>query len=214
MSQSVASEIVSTRLRRVAIVFALTLTLAPLVHAQQSKRTETATSTTSHKAVNDERPEQWGVLEVSLPGPSSGNPFVDVQLTATFQQDSDQHSVNGFYDGEGTYRARFMPDKTGRWQYTTHSNVRELDSKTGHFDVVAPSKNNHGPVRVRNTFHFAYADGTPHKPIGTTCYAWTSQSKELEEQTLKTLAASPFNKLRMCVFPKWYTWNKNEPLLY
>jgi hypothetical protein len=26
-----------------------------------------------------------------------------------------------------------------------------------------PSKGNHGPVRVHNTYHFAYADGTPFK---------------------------------------------------
>jgi hypothetical protein len=36
----------------------------------------------------------------------------------------------------------------------------------------------------------------------------------LEEQTLKTLATSPFNKLRMCIFPKWYDWNRGEPILY
>ena len=64
----------------------------------------------------------------------------------------------------GFIACALCPTKTGRWQYTTHSNVGELDGKTGQFDVVAPSKNNHGPVRVRNTFHFAYADGTPYKP--------------------------------------------------
>jgi hypothetical protein len=36
----------------------------------------------------------------------------------------------------------------------------------------------------------------------------------LEKKTPETLAASPFNKLRMCVFPKRYTWNQDEPLLY
>ena len=41
----------------------------------------------------------------------SGNPFVDVQLTATFQQGDDKHMVSGFYDGEGIYRVRFMPDE-------------------------------------------------------------------------------------------------------
>ena len=69
-------------------------------------------------------------------------------------------------------------------------------------------------MRVRNTFHFAYADGTPYFPIGTTCYAWTHQGDELEEQTLATLKAGPFNKMRMCVFPKWYAYNKTEPPLY
>jgi hypothetical protein len=213
MSQSVASVIDSLHLRRV-VAFAFLFASASCVRAEQPNVVETSASTTAPKSVPSDSHEQWGHLEVSLPGPSNGNPFVDVQFAATFQQGDDRREVNGFYDGEGIYRVRFMPDKPGRWQYKTHSNARELDGKTGQFDVVAPSKNNHGPVRVRNTFHFAYADGTPCKPIGTTCYAWTSQSKELEEQTLKTLAASPFNKLRMCVFPKWYTWNKNEPLLY
>ena len=158
--------------------------------------------------------EQWGQFEVRLSGPSSGNPFVDVQLTATFTQGKDKRTVTGFYDGDGIYRVRFMPMKTGSWEYTTHSNAKDLNEKSGAVNVTKPSSANHGPVGVANTFHFKYADDTPYKPIGTTCYAWTSQSDELEEQTLKTLAASPFNKLRMCVFPKWYTWNKNEPRLY
>lgn len=158
--------------------------------------------------------EQWGLLEVSLPGPSEGNPFVDVQLSARFTHGDNEQVVTGFYDGGGTYRIRFMPGEAGRWGYKTQSNVASLNGKTGHFEVGKPTKNNHGPVRVHNTYHFAYADGTPYKPIGTTCYAWTSQNNTLEEQTLKTLASSPFNKLRMCVFPKWYTWNKVEPQQY
>jgi hypothetical protein len=50
--------------------------------------------------------------------------------------------------------------------------------------------------------------------LGTTCYAWHHQGDALEAQTLTTLAASPFNKIRMCVFPKRYNWNTNEPPLY
>ena len=36
----------------------------------------------------------------------------------------------------------------------------------------------------------------------------------MEEQTLETLANAPFNKLRMCIFPKDYVYNKNEPIYY
>jgi hypothetical protein len=158
--------------------------------------------------------ERWATLDISLPGPATGNPFADVQLSATFVLGSHEQTVAGFYDGDGIYRVRFMPDRTGHWRYTTHSNAPAIDGKSGEFEVVVPSKGNHGPVRVRNTYHFAYADGTPYKPLGTTCYAWTSQPDELEEQTLKTLAGSPFNKVRMCVFPKRYAWNENEPPLY
>ncbi len=158
--------------------------------------------------------EQYGRFEVELSGPSGGNPFIDVQFGATFDLNGDKQKVVGFYDGDGVYRVRFMPSRMGHWSYTTHSNAAELNGKTGEFEVVAPTKNNHGPVSVRNTYHFAYADGTPYKPIGTTCYVWNHQSDELEEQTLKTLAGSPFNKIRMCVFPKRYKWNMNEPRWY
>ncbi|GAI29095.1 unnamed protein product, partial [marine sediment metagenome] len=36
----------------------------------------------------------------------------------------------------------------------------------------------------------------------------------MEEQTLATLKDAPFNKMRMCVFPKSYSYNKNEPEFY
>ncbi len=157
--------------------------------------------------------EQWGVATVTLDGPREGNPFVDVKFSATFQIGDHKRDVVGFYDGDGKYVVRFMPDRPGPWSYTTHSNNTALAGKTGDFTVVPPTGANHGPVHVRNTFHFAYADGSPYKPLGTTCYAWTSHPAELEEQTLKTLVAAPFNKLRMCVFPKRYVWNENEPPL-
>src|SRR5262249_11900045 len=118
------------------------------------------------------------------------------------------------YDGDGVYRLRFMPDRPGAWRYTTRSNRAELDGKTGRVDVTSPSPGNHGPGRVRDTFHFAYADGTPYRPVGTTCYAWTQQDAALEEQTLKPLKHAPFNKLRMCVFPKFYAYNRGEPPRY
>lgn len=158
--------------------------------------------------------EQWGVRDVRLEGPADGNPFVDVTVQAEFTSGGKRRLVDGFYDGDGIYRVLFMPDQPGVWRYETRSNVASLNGKVGEFTAAAPSAGNHGPVRVNNAFHFAYADGTPYKQIGTTCYAWIHQSPALQDQTLKTLAASPFNKLRMCVFPKRYTWNTNEPEVY
>src|SRR5262249_34942713 len=137
--------------------------------------------------------EQWGVAEVVLRGPSEGNPFTEVTLSARVSLGDHAHDVAGFYDGEGVYRVRFMPDRPGTWHYTTTSNRPELDGKTGQIEVGPPSPGNHGPVRVRGTFHFTYADGTPYLPIGTTCYAWTHQGDSLGEQTLDTLKHAPFN---------------------
>ncbi len=158
--------------------------------------------------------EQWGVFEIALNGPTNGNPFPDVNFSARFTQGDSSVEANGFYDGDGVYRVRFMPPTQGEWHYVTKSSSAELDGKTGGFTVTRPSVQNHGPIHVANTYHFAYADGTPYKELGTTCYVWQLQPEALQEQTLKTLAASPFNKIRFCVFPKRYTWNTNEPILY
>ncbi len=161
-----------------------------------------------------DRVERWGIYEVPLRGPAEGNPFIDVNLSAEFTHGEKTIKVSGFYDGEGVYRIRFMPDELGEWTYATKCKDRELDGKSGRFTCIPPGKGNQGPVRIKNIYHFAYADGTPYYQFGTTCYAWIHQTQELQQQTLGTLAKAPFNKLRMCVFPKNYAYNKNEPSLY
>ena len=83
-----------------------------------------------------------------------------------------------------------------------------MTGKTGGFTVVPPGKGNHGPVRVHNTYHFAYADGTPYVQIGTTIYNWLDTPEELQEETLQTLAASPFNKARMLLTPQPTAYRK------
>ncbi len=157
---------------------------------------------------------RWAVAEVVLHGPSHGNPFTDVELRAVFRSADRTVEALGFYDGDGTYRIRVMPDIEGGWTFRTSSNARSLDAIEGTFTCGPPSAEAHGPVGVADTFDFAHADGTRYRPFGTTCYAWTHQGDQLEEQTLATLAESPFNKVRMCVFPKAYLFNDNEPELH
>src|SRR5262245_39747115 len=92
--------------------------------------------------------EQWGMFELTLRGPADGNPFVEVELSATFTHGDKKGQVSGFYDGDGTYCVRFMPEEPGEWSYTTASNRPELNAKTGTLTVGKPSPGNHGPVRV------------------------------------------------------------------
>lgn len=153
-------------------------------------------------------------FELVLPGPAGGNPFKEVELTARFICGEKVQQANGFYDGDGLYRLRWMPDEPGEWRFETHSNREALDGQKGSFSCTAAVPGVHGPVRVHRQFHFSYADGTPYLQIGTTCYAWVHQGDELERQTLASLRGSPFNKLRMCVFPKHYRYNSNEPEIY
>jgi hypothetical protein len=158
--------------------------------------------------------EQWGMFELTLHETAQGNPYLDIELTAQFMHEHRTVSVDGFYDGDGVYRIRFMPDMRGPWQYRTRSTSPTLNDVSGRFDCVPAAASNHGPVRVVDPYHFAYADHTPFHPIGTTCYVWNLQGDTLEEQTLRTLQHAPFNKVRFCVFPKHFLFNSNEPPLY
>ena len=158
--------------------------------------------------------EKWKIFELALSGPTSGNPFKDVHLSGQFIQDNDTILVPGFYDGEGIFKIRFMAHKEGRWNYVTTSNYKNLDNKKGNFVCTPAHKDNHGPVAVKDTFYLAYADGNPYYPFGTICYGWVHQCDSLAMVTLKTLSKGYFNKMRMCIFPKSYDWNNNEPLYY
>lgn len=164
--------------------------------------------------ISSETIARWDAFELTLNGPSTGNPFIDASLTATFRLKNRSITVEGFYDGEGIYKIRFMPDDVGDWTWATASNIPELNARSGTFRCVTPGPGNHGPVSVRDSFHFGYADGTPYVECGTTCYAWAFQANSTQRQTVETLSASPFNKLRMCIFPKWYQHNHKEPPMY
>ncbi len=158
--------------------------------------------------------EKWDVFELQLKGPDTGNPFKDVALSCEFSFQNRTLIPDGFFDGNGVYKVRFMPDQEGEWRFRTISNIPALHDVQGNFLCTPAQAGNHGPVGVSNTYHFSYADGTPHFSFGTTCYAWVHQPIAMQAQTLETLKSGPFNKIRMCVFPKDYTYNKNEPELY
>ena len=153
---------------------------------------------------NGEQIERWGMYELLLSGPSEGNPYQTVSLKASFQREERIIEVDGFYDDNGKYRIRFMPDTEGEWTYSTSSRTAELNGITGSFMCVKPSSNNHGPVRIKDDAHFTYEDGTAYIPVGTTSYGWIHQDEQLQLQTLQTLSNSPFNKIRMCVIMNDY----------
>ena len=158
--------------------------------------------------------EQWGRFELALKHEARGNAYLTVNLRAVFSNADTSFTVSGFYDGDNTFRIRFMPQETGTWTYKTLSNVPALNNQKGSFECLKASAQNHGMVKVAKTFDFSYADGKTYYPFGTTAYAWTHMGKALQEQTLATLQKSGFNKVRMCVFPKNYNLVKEEPELY
>ncbi|MFD8385887.1 hypothetical protein ACFV2X_46510 [Streptomyces sp. NPDC059679] len=95
-------------------------------------------------------------------------------------------------------------EATGRMRHDEHCaqwDVFEVEidgPSHGNPGPTAPGR--HGPVRVVDRHHFAYA--------------WTHQVERLRAATRRTLAASGFTKIRMCLLPKAYDYNTDEPELY
>lgn len=177
--------------------------------------------------------EQYRVCSLTLAGRATGNPYTEVRLQVRFDCEADggdagdSYTVHGFYQGNGTYGVRFMPSHAGTWSFETSSNDPALDGIAGAFACTPASAGNHGrvlrsrdvlpretPFGTEHDFTFSYEDGTAFLPFGTTCYAWTNQPASVQEQTLATLAEAPFNKVRMCIFPKFYDYNHANPELY
>lgn len=157
--------------------------------------------------------ERWSVFEIAVNGEEHGNPFTERTITGTFTGVHEKVTVDGFYDGGGIYKIRFMPRYTGGYTFSVTGNY-SVKMHKGTFEVEEASMGNHGPVHVANTFHFAYEDGTPYYSIGTTCYVWELQSDDRIRDTFETLRSSPFNKIRFCIMPKHYDYNLGEPRSY
>ena len=149
--------------------------------------------------------KQFEMFELTFSGEVLQDDWARIDLTAEFACGEARKTVRGFYDGDGRYAVRFMPDMPGEWQWKVSGAVNAEGR-----EICEPAENAHGPVKAVGT-HFEYADGTLFIPFGTTVYALAHQDDALTEQTLESLKAAPFNKVRMCVFPKHYDYNHNEP---
>ncbi|MBR2066980.1 MAG: DUF4038 domain-containing protein, partial [Solobacterium sp.] len=155
----------------------------------------------------------WDIFELSIEGPKEGNPFIEQNVKGIFSHKNESVVIEGFYDGEGLYRIRFMPRYEGKYTFILKGSFIE-EPISGVFYAKEKDEKNHGVVRVQHGTEFAYEDGTQFIPLGTTAYVWHLQDDDTIENTIETLENSPFNKVRFCVFPKHYLYNFNEPRLY
>ncbi len=165
------------------------------------------------QCIYEKRIEKWGVFEVRVPGEMEGNPYTDYQIQAVFSGAHETIRVNGFYDGNGEYVVRFMPNYEGEYTFDIEGSFSK-SPYSGVFVATKPGTENHGSVQVSNTYHFKYADGRTYYPVGTTCYAWVHQPDERQKQTLNTLSNNGFNKIRYCIFPKHYDYNYADPVTF
>lgn len=138
------------------------------------------------------------MVEWSFPGDSGET------LTAEIYSGEKKYCLRGFYAGNGMHKLRFLPQNAGLYLCNFHGPVE--DSLTLPCEV----SQRHGQVYAQET-HFRYANGKWFYPFGTTVYALAYQPEDRLRETLQTLQAAPFNKIRMCVFPKSFPYCMEEP---
>jgi hypothetical protein len=113
--------------------------------------------------------ERWDTFERSFSAATAyANPFQELQLTARFGHTSGKTiTVDGFYDGERTWKIRFMPTELGRWTYATSSTDSGLDGKAGMIECLPPAMPYlRGPLKAKG-YHFLHDDGTGRFLIST-----------------------------------------------
>ncbi|MBP8988810.1 MAG: DUF5060 domain-containing protein [Clostridia bacterium] len=109
---------------------------------------------------------QWELFELQLTTQETfANPFLDVELKASFACEDKEWTVDGFYDGitEGqpTWRIRFAPTRQGLWSYVTKSNTPELDGQTGSFLCTEPLSSGGLTINPHFASWFFREDGSP-----------------------------------------------------
>ena len=145
-------------------------------------------------------------------GPSHGNPFVDVELDAASRAASATLRVGGFYDGDGVYVIRLLADAEGEWRFVTALDRAGRSTASPARSTVAARGIRQRTARCAST---ASTSATPTAPATA-----RSARPRTPGRTSPTSCRSrrsrrsprrAFTKLRMCLFPKSYLYNANEP---
>jgi len=149
------------------------------------------------------------MVELVFSGEEPQGSHVKVDVKAEVIGPDGTKVIKGFYAGGNTYKVRFLPETAGNYQYT----VTGLVNGEGSVEILPADEKHCGIVRADGT-HLVHQNGKPFHGFGTTVYALAHQSEELMDETMETLSHAPFNKVRMCLFPKHYNYNHNEPAYY
>jgi len=147
----------------------------------------------------------WEVYEITLQSSNlPANPYSSLILpgkpaflSATFKGTDGKCSgktmtVQGFWDGNNTWKIRFAPPLPGTWKYETVSADRKMNGKKGQLSVtywteeeLKANPTRRGFVIVNNEVerkgrYFTYSDGTPFLWIADTWWDWTNRKIRFE----------------------------------
>jgi hypothetical protein len=138
----------------------------------------------------------------------------DTAFTVTFTAPSGKTStVDGFHDGNRTWRVRFLPGETGQWSYRTQSKppVRGLDGESGKFRTRGPAEaesnrfRRSGAIRVAEVgTYLEHADGTPFFWLGDTVWSGPLRAKKDDwDRFLDDRVAKKFSVIQFVLTAPW-----------
>lgn len=109
----------------------------------------------------------YGTYEIEFQESNiSGNRFIQF-VSLSFTKGSRTLTIDGFYDGGNTWRARFMPDESGTWTYTWSFNG---SSGSGSFSCsstpVYAQAYGHVRMDANNQRYMVYGNGKPYYAVG------------------------------------------------
>ena len=128
---------------------------------------------------------------------NTGNPYYDVTLKVTFTRpDGSAVTVDGFYDGGASFNARAYCDTPGAWQWTSSSNNRGLNRKSGTFQVLPSELKGKLRVHPEDPYQFAYDNGDWFLHIGDTGYRFVVASEPHWQEYIDQAAEMGATKIR------------------
>ncbi|MDD4453399.1 MAG: DUF5060 domain-containing protein, partial [Proteiniphilum sp.] len=130
---------------------------------------------------NNKAIAKWHKKELTFVSQKSySNPVYEVDFFGAefFSPSGERFVSRGFWDGENTWKVRFMPNQTGKWRFTTicsdDSNL-SLNQIEGSFQCIR-NRSTHdiyqggALLHPEGSYHLEHNDGTPFLYIG--CTAW------------------------------------------
>lgn len=89
----------------------------------------------------------------------------------------DGQKIDGFYEGKGRYRIRFVPKEVKEWRYQIVSNVTQLNGTSGQFTSIDPwpgvqHKDNIAPLQKWWSDSTAPEDYLGNHQGANTIYRW------------------------------------------
>jgi len=104
--------------------------------------------------------------------------------------------VDGFYDGDGTFKGRAYCDTIGEWRWRSSSNIEDLDGKNGAFKVKASSLPGKLRRHKEDPRQFAYDNGQWFLHIGDTGYRYVTQTEPKWREYIDQAARMGATKIR------------------